>query len=272
MGNIEFEEEFKAFMEKEGKVTEAKKDYMSRLRFVAKNNFHIGRGMLDIDTIIDSLKKTESSRKTYKSNGQYSNLKSALKKYKYFITARENNLADDIEAIKEDSTINETREELLIIARENNLADDIKAIKEDNSIPEPQKELLILARIGQHKYRKDLIELWKKCSVSKCKMIDILVASHIKPWNESSNEEKLDPYNGLLLLPNYDKLFDKHLISFDDDGRIIISPQIKKEEYKKLGISANDKLSNVFDKNKPYLKIHREKFYNKNNDVNQENS
>ena len=103
-------------------------------------------------------------------------------------------------------------------------------------------------------------------------MIDILVASHIKPWNESSNEEKLDPYNGLLLLPNYDKLFDKHLISFDDDGRIIISPQIKKEEYKKLGISANDKLSNVFDKNKPYLKIHREKFYNKNNDVNQENS
>ena len=270
MGNIEFEEEFKAFMKKEGKVTEAKKDYISRLRFIAKNGFHIGRGMLDIATIIDSLKKTESSRKTYKSNGQYSNLKSALKKYKYFITAKENNLVDDIEAIRKDSTINKTQKELLISARENNLADDIEAIRKDSTILETQKELLISARIGQHKYRKDLIELWEKCSVSKCKMTDILIASHIKPWNESSNEEKLDPYNGLLLLPNYDKLFDKHLISFDDDGRIIISPQIKKEEYKILGISANDKLFNVFEENKPYLKIHREIFYSKNNKTKQQ--
>ena len=236
MEYIEFEKEFKAFMEKEGKVTEAIKDYMSRLRFIAKNGFYIGRGMLDIDTIIDSLKKTESSRKTYKNSKQYSNLKSALKKYKYFITLKENNLVDDIEAIRKDRTISET-----------------------------QKELLTFARIGQGKYRKDLIELWGKCSVSECNMTDLLIASHIKPWSESSNEEKLDRYNGLLLLPNYDKLFDKHLISFDDDGRIIISPQIKKEEYKILGISANDKLFNVFEENKPYLKIHREIFCSKNN-------
>ena len=100
-------------------------------------------------------------------------------------------------------------------------------------------------------------------------MTDLLIASHIKPWSESSNEEKLDPYNGLLLLPNYDKLFDKHLISFDDDGKIIISPQIKKEEYKVLGISANDKLFNVFKQNKPYLKTHRKKFYDKINKTNQ---
>ena len=236
MEYIEFEKEFKAFMEKEGKVTEAIKDYMSRLRFIAKNGFYIGRGMLDIDTIIDSLKKTESNRKTYKNSKQYSNLKSALKKYKYFITTKENNLVDDIEAIKKDTTISET-----------------------------QKELLTFARIGQGKYRKDLIELWGKCSVSECKMTDLLIASHIKPWSESSNKEKLDRYNGLLLLPNYDKLFDKHLISFDDDGKIIISSQIKEEEYKVLGISANDKLFNVFEENKPYLKIHREIFFFKNN-------
>ncbi len=183
----------------------------------------------------DSLKKTESNRKTYKNSKQYSNLKSALKKYKYFITAKENNLVDDIEAIRKDRTISET-----------------------------QKELLTFARIGQGKYRKDLIELWGKCSVSECNMTDLLIASHIKPWSESSNEEKLDRYNGLLLLPNYDKLFDKHLISFDDDGKIIISSQIKEEEYKVLGISANDKLFNVFEENKPYLKIHREIFYKKN--------
>ena len=233
MEYIEFEKEFKAFMEKEGKVTEAIKDYMSRLRFIAKNGFYIGRGMLDIDTIIDSLKKTESNRKTYKNSKQYSNLKSALKKYKYFITAKENNLVDDIEAIRKDRTISET-----------------------------QKELLTFARIGHGKYRKDL---WGKCSVSECNMTDLLIASHIKPWSESSNEEKLDRYNGLLLLPNYDKLFDKHLISFDDDGKIIISSQIKEEEYKVLGISANDKLFKILPENKPYLKIHREIFCSKNN-------
>ena len=184
----------------------------------------------------DSLKKTESNRKTYKNSKQYSNLKSALKKYKYFITAKENNLVDDIEAIRKDRTISET-----------------------------QKELLTFARIGQGKYRKDLIELWGKCSVSECNMTDLLIASHIKPWSESSNEEKLDRYNGLLLLPNYDKLFDKHLISFDDDGKIIISSQIKEEEYKVLGISANDKLFKILPENKPYLKIHREIFCSKNN-------
>lgn len=272
MEYIEFEKEFKAFMEKEGKVTEAIKDYMSRLRFIAKNGFYIGRGMLDIDTIIDSLKKTESNRKTYKNSKQYSNLKSALKKYKYFITAKENNLVDGIEAIRKDSTINKTQKELLISATENNLADDIEAIRKDSTIPEPQKELLTFARMGQGKYRKDLIELWEKCSVSNCKMTDLLIASHIKPWRESSNEEKLDPYNGLLLLPNYDKLFDKHLISFDDDGKIIISPQIKKGEYKVLGISSKDKLFKVFEQNKPYLKTHRKKIYDEINKTNQKKS
>lgn len=239
MGNIEFKEDFKLFMKNEGLAKNTSNNYITWLEFIAKKGFPINRELKNNSEIIDFLKKDEQYRDNYQDKGDYSNFVSALNKYRKFI-ATKNNLADDIEAIKENITINET-----------------------------QEELLITARIGQHKYRKDLIELWKKCSVSKCKMIDILVASHIKPWNESSNEEKLDPYNGLLLLPNYDKLFDKHLISFDDDGRIIISPQIKKEDYKILGISANDKLFNVFEENKPYLKIHREKF-NKNNDVNQE--
>lgn len=242
MGYIEFKEDFKLFMKNEGLAKNTSNNYITWLEFIAKKGFSINRELKNNSEIIDFLKEDEQYRDNYQDKGDYSNFVSALNKYRKFI------------------------------ATKNNLVDDIEAIKEDNTIPEPQKELLIFARIGQGKYRKDLIELWEKCSVSKCNMTDLLIASHIKPWSESSNEEKLDPYNGLLLLPNYDKLFDKHLISFDDDGRIIISPQIKKEEYKKLGISANDKLSNVFDKNKPYLKIHREKFYNKNNDVNQENS
>ena len=235
MGYIEFKEDFKLFMKNEGLAKNTSNNYITWLEFIAKKGFLINRELKNNSEIIDFLKKDEQYRDNYQDKRDYSNFVSALNKYRKFI-ATKNNLVDDIEAIRKDSTILET-----------------------------QKELLISARIGQHKYRKDLIELWKKCSVSKCKMTDILIASHIKPWNESSNEEKLDPYNGLLLLPNYDKLFDKHLISFDDDGRIIISPQIKKEEYKILGISADDKLFKIFDENKPYLKIHREIFCSKNN-------
>ena len=240
MEYIEFKEDFKLFMKNEGLAKNTSNNYITWLEFIAKKGFLINRELKNNSEIIDFLKKDEQYRDNYQDKGDYSNFVSALNKYRKFI------------------------------ATKNNLADDIEAIRKDSTIPEPQKELLTFARIGQGKYRKDLIELWEKCSVSNCKMTDLLIASHIKPWSESFNEEKLDPYNGLLLLPNYDKLFDKHLISFDDDGRIIISPQIKKGEYKILGISANDKLFNVFEENKPYLKIHREIFYEKNNKTKQQ--
>jgi predicted restriction endonuclease len=61
------------------------------------------------------------------------------------------------------------------------------------------------------------------------------VASHIKPWAKSNNEERLDPYNGLLLLANIDKAFDLGYISFDDRGLILISEQL--DDYQSLGIN-----------------------------------
>ena len=239
MEYIEFKENFKLFMKNEGLANNTSNNYITWLEFIAKKGFPINRELKNNSEIIDFLKKDEQYRDNYQDKGDYSNFVSALNKYRKFIATR-SNLVDDIEAIKKDSTISET-----------------------------QKELLTFARIGQGKYRKDLIELWEKCSVSECNMTDLLIASHIKPWSESSNEEKLDPYNGLLLLPNYDKLFDKHLISFDDDGKIIISPHIKKGDYKVLGISSKDKLFKVFEQNKPYLKTHRKKFYDKINKTNQ---
>ena len=190
MEYIESKENFKLFMKNEGLANNTSNNYITWLEFIAKKGFPINRELKNNSEIIDFLKKDEQYRDNYQDKGDYSNFVSALNKYRKFI-ATKSNLADDIEAIKKDSTISET-----------------------------QKELLTFARIGQGKYRKDLIELWEKCSVSECNMTDLLIASHIKPWSESSNEEKLDPYNGLLLLPNYDKLFDKHLISFNDDGKI----------------------------------------------------
>ena len=225
MENIEFENEFKAFMKKEG----LKAHYISWLRFIAKEGIRIGRDMDDNDTIINHLEKNKSKRSIYlnENNNDYSDFKAALNKYRKFI-AEKSDLIDDIEAIIKDKIISKT-----------------------------EKEQLISARIGQGNYRDKLINLWKKCAVSKCEMTELLIASHIKPWKESTNKERLDRYNGLLLLPNYDKLFDKGLISFEDNGKIIISRLIKEEEYKVLGISPNDELFTVYDENKPYLEEHR---------------
>ena len=57
-----------------------------------------------------------------------------------------------------------------------------------------------------------------------------LIASHIKPWACSESGEKLDIDNGLLLCPNHDALFDSGYISFDENGVIMISEHLKRDD------------------------------------------
>jgi len=81
-------------------------------------------------------------------------------------------------------------------------------------------------RIGQQYFRKNVIEeCFGKCVVTKVKEQEpsILIASHIKPWIDSSDIEKVHGGNGLLLAPHIDKLFDSGLITFDDSRKIVIS-------------------------------------------------
>ena len=82
-----------------------------------------------------------------------------------------------------------------------------------------------------------------------------MVASHIVPWSESTEEERLDVNNGILLSPLYDALFDKHLISFADNGSIIISNKIS-HEMENLNIDTEGKIT-VEEEMKPFLSKHR---------------
>ena len=95
------------------------------------------------------------------------------------------------------------------------------------------------SRVGQERFRAKLIEYWTGCAITECQAIDILKASHIKPWRHSNNNERLDVYNGLLLIPNLDATFDSGLITFNDAGEIIISPFLNDKDYKILGIHRN---------------------------------
>ena len=119
---------------------------------------------------------------------------------------------------------------------------------------------LVTSRVGQGWYRQEILKKWNgKCSITGCSITEILISSHIKGWSECNEDERLDPDNGILLSPNIDSLFDKHLISFNDDGSILISNKISKTELDILGISTSVKLK-VDIGMKKYLLHHRMKF------------
>jgi len=131
-----------------------------------------------------------------------------------------------------------------------------------------ERKGLVTSRVGQGEYRQNLLEKWgNKCAITKSEIPQILIASHIKPWADSNDEERHDQNNGILLSPNLDALFDRKLIGFDVDGKIMLSSSISKEQYKILGINENMKLDekHVNQELKKYLEYHRTKFKQNDN-------
>jgi predicted restriction endonuclease len=136
-----------------------------------------------------------------------------------------------------------------------NAFEDISEIT-NSTIPETEKQTLVRARLGQGRFRSDLFKLWNgRCCVSGCQLSTVLRASHIKPWSECTNEERLDPYNGLLLIPQYDTAFDLGYISFDENGKMVISEYLSLEDRVALGIRDDVKII-LHEKNKKYMQYH----------------
>lgn len=172
----------------------------------------------------EAMKVNEFQAKNKKDNGMYS---AALTSYKTFL--------EDVSQLSLETDIEE------IINAEDKTA--------------TQKATLVNSRVGQGKFRADLIEYWQGCSLTRYKKMQFLIASHIKPWSVSNDFERLDPNNGFLLLANIDKAFDLGYISFSDKGKIIISDHL--EDYDVLGITKS--MGVVLNKNhQDYLAYHRE--------------
>lgn len=118
----------------------------------------------------------------------------------------------------------------------------------------------VMARVGQQKFRKHVMAYWDAaCALSGVTESSLLVASHIVPWSKSEAGAKLDPFNGLLLAPHYDRLFDQGLISFKDDGSILLSSTAAKLPPE-FGLSSTMRLRKLDPKHLPYLATHRENF------------
>jgi hypothetical protein len=130
---------------------------------------------------------------------------------------------------------------------------------DSESAKETEREALIKARVGQGNFRTDVIALWGSCAVTGCSLSKILVASHLVPWAAcATDRERLDPFNGLLLTPNMDRLVDRYLIAFNDDGSVLLSEELTAEEWAILGVSEKSRLRFVRPAMLPYLRRHRE--------------
>ena len=121
-----------------------------------------------------------------------------------------------------------------------------------------EKEAIIKSRRGQGLYRTNCIHVWKTCSVTGFTKANILIASHIKPWKVSTNIERIDGFNSLLLLPSLDKLFDKGYIGFENNGRILVSEDLSRPDLERIGVSRDLRLRQIPTETVAYLDYHRE--------------
>jgi hypothetical protein len=144
------------------------------------------------------------------------------------------------------------------ISHESIAARELRQIEET---PATERTAVFLSRVGQGRFRDDLIENRARCYVTALDDTRFLRASHIVPWRDCDNIKRLDWHNGLLLSPNYDHLFDRGLISFRDDGSILISPQIPSDVLRQFGIKPDYVGEPFCEATKRYMAIHREKYF-----------
>jgi putative restriction endonuclease len=142
------------------------------------------------------------------------------------------------------------------VPEEQNLFEDLQSINTNPTLTTTERDSLIKSRVGQGIFRDRVIEYWGGCAVTGLNNSSLLIASHIKPWADSSNQERLNPMNGLLLNPTLDKLFDRGFISFNQYGHIEISSQLSEQEIKLLGIFKDMKLRKLNSELIANLKYH----------------
>ena len=142
----------------------------------------------------------------------------------------------------------------------NRLAEDLEEIT-NQPIESTTKDTLIAARVGQGDFRKQVLRLWEEtCAVTGSATLDAIRASHIKPWRDSTDGERLDPSNGLPLIANLDALFDAGLISFEASGQMIVSSKLSGAERKIFSIEGNPLTKRPTKKTAAYLEYHRKRY------------
>ncbi len=136
------------------------------------------------------------------------------------------------------------------------IASDIEAIQTRSAT---MRAALVQARIGQGAFREQVMGEWQnRCAVTGCTIHEILRASHIQPWRASTNEQRLDPHNGLMLAAHLDALFDRGLISFTDAGAMIVSSSVANSDRDAVWGLGEPLRHQPTKRTAPYLAHHRQ--------------
>ena len=123
-------------------------------------------------------------------------------------------------------------------------------------------ERLVRQRVGQNVYRVSLLDYWGgACAVTGIAVPELLRASHARAWSECTTDaDRLNVFNGFLLVAHLDALFDRHLMTFSATGEAVFAPSISQEVKLRLGITECLKLRWVSPGHEPFLTEHRGRF------------
>ncbi|MBL4927940.1 HNH endonuclease [Fuscibacter oryzae] len=136
-----------------------------------------------------------------------------------------------------------------------------REIQNRTDIGATEKYQLVLSRLGQGRYRSNLERFENRCRITGITDRRFLTASHIKPWSRSTDSEKLDGNNGLLLSPHIDRLFDRGYISFENDGAPILSSVLPSDVSSAWRLSEGIEKKLLNEQQSSYMDYHRENIF-----------
>lgn len=164
-----------------------------------------------------------------------------------------------------DANITEVEDEQLEFA-----ISAVVPIERNTLIPlltEAESKMKTKIRLGEQKFSENMMNLWTpQCVLCDIDLPALLTASRSKPWKDSTEVERIDPYNGAVLCCNHDALYKKGYIAFDGQGRLHISPQLSEEDYEKYRLHKNMKIARK-DGNQPYFKWHKKHLFKNNAEI-----
>ena len=136
-------------------------------------------------------------------------------------------------------------------------------VERDKTITETEKQQIVLARRGQGRFKENVRRIERRCRITGVERIEHLRASHILPWRDCPDSEtRLDGENGLLLTPSIDHLFDRGFISFEDDGRLLISPIAHQDSLARMGIpEEGHSVGSFTNGQRSHLEFHRDSVF-----------
>lgn len=137
---------------------------------------------------------------------------------------------------------------------------ELEQLRDDRTMPDTDRQAIVLARRGQGLFKQRVMRLERACRITGVTVEEHLRASHCKPWRISSNEERLDGENGLLLTPTMDHLFDRGFIGFEANGDLIVAPVADADSLVKMGIAVGTRknVGSFSVGQRQFLAFHRE--------------